>query len=168
MKDKIKCIPNFLEEQSFKKLQNLIIKSDFAWFKRSNMVGTSNTDMGYFTHSFYNENQINSNYYYEYIKPLLTLLDCKAVIQIRANLFPSSFYGKPGKSAFHVDYEYTSKTAIIYLNTCNGGTEFKINDEVKFIKAEENKVVIFDSDVQHRGTTSTDTDFRYILNFNYF
>ena len=117
MKNKIKCTSNFLEEGFFKKLQSLIIEEDFPWFKRGNMVDTSKEDMGYFTHSFYNDNQINSNYFYEYIKPILTLLDCKAVIQARANLFPSSFYGKPGKAAFHVDYGYKSKTAIMYLNS---------------------------------------------------
>ena len=46
------------------------------------------------------------------------------------------------------------------------GTEFKLKNKIKFIKAEENKIVIFDSDVEHRGTTSTDTNFRYIINLN--
>ena len=54
------------------------------------------------------------------------------------------------------------------MNSCNGGTEIKINNEIKSIKAEENKMLIFDSDVEHRGIVSTDADFRYIINFNYF
>jgi len=39
---------------------------------------------------------------------------------------------------------------------------------IKFIKAEENKILIFDSNIQHSGTVSKDVDFRYIINFNYF
>ena len=67
------------------------------------------------------------------------------------------------------DYKIkSSKTAILYLNTCNGGTEIKIDNKIEFIKAEENKILIFDSDIEHRGLVSTDADFRYILNFNYF
>jgi sulfur transfer complex TusBCD TusB component (DsrH family) len=61
-----------------------------------------------------------------------------------------------------------SKTAILYLKTTDGGTELKINNEIKFIKDEENKMLIFDSDVQHRGIVSKDSDFRYLINFNYF
>ena len=33
---------------------------------------------------------------------------------------------------------------------------------------DKNKIVIFDSNIYHRGTKSTDQDFRYIINFNYF
>ena len=29
-------------------------------------------------------------------------------------------------------------------------------------------MLIFDSDVKHRGVVSTDSDFRYLINFNYF
>jgi hypothetical protein len=58
-------------------------------------------------------------------------------------------------------------TAILYLNTCNGGTELKIKEKIKFIKAEENKIVIFPSKTLHRAVTSTDADKRYIINFNY-
>ena len=38
----------------------------------------------------------------------------------------------------------------------------------KFIQAKENTIVIFDSSIEHRGTKSTDQDFRYLINFNYF
>jgi len=57
---------------------------------------------------------------------------------------------------------------ILYLNTCDGGTEFKINDKIEFIKSEENKIVIFNSNIEHRAVTSKNADFRYIINFNYF
>jgi hypothetical protein len=171
MKKKIKCISNFLDKESFKELQNLITGEDFPWFQRKKMVSTSTNDMGYFTHSFYNNNQINSNhYYYQYIKPILSQLDCKAVIQVRANLIPSAFY-KEDSCAFHKDYEYESTTAILYLNTCDGGTEFQLTKkkiQFAFVEAEENKIAIFDADTQHRGTKSYNSDFRYILNFNYF
>jgi hypothetical protein len=175
MAKQIEIIKNFLDKDFFKQIQNLIlvkendieVDNDFAWFQRKQMVTKTNKDLGYFTHSFYNNNQINSNYYSPYIKPILEKLDCKAVIQVRANLTPSSFY-KEDACEFHIDYPYQSKTAILYLNTCNGGTEFKVDDKIEFVKAEENKIVIFDTNIQHRGTKSTDQDFRYIINFNYF
>ena len=54
------------------------------------------------------------------------------------------------------------------MNTCDGGTELKIDDEIQLVKAEKNKMLIFDTNVEHRGTPSTDVDFRYIINFNYY
>tara|TARA_R100000742_G_C4219786_1_gene43850 strand:+ start:79 stop:576 length:498 start_codon:yes stop_codon:yes gene_type:complete len=165
----MQIIENFLEDNSFKDLQHLVLQSEFSWFQRKYMVSLDEArdDLGYFTHSFFNENNINCEHYYKYIRPILNQLKAKAPIQVRANLTPSCFYKKP-TSVFHVDYKYKCTTAILYLNNCNGGTEFKIDNKIKFIQAKENTIVIFDSSIEHRGTKSTDQDFRYILNFNYF
>ena len=55
-----------------------------------------------------------------------------------------------------------------YLNDCDGGTELKIDDKVTFIKADANKMLIFDTSVLHRIITSKKEPVRYIINFNYF
>ena len=81
-------------------------------------------------------------------------------------MFSSLFYNK--KSRWHVDYDYGNYTAILYLNTTEGGTEIKNDDKIDFVKAEENKMVIMKSFVEHRAILSPDTEKRYILNFNYF
>lgn len=163
----MKVIKNFLEDSFFQDLKKLVIESEFSWFKRKNMLKNKDDDLGYFTHSFFNKNTINCKHYNQYILPILDQLEVKAPIEVRANLSPSCFY-KKNACAFHVDRDYDSKTAILYLNDCNGGTEFKINNKIELVKAEENKIVIFDTNTQHRGTKSTDQDFRYIINFNYF
>ena len=163
----MKVIENFLEDSFFQDLKKLVIESEFSWFKRKNMLKNNDDDLGYFTHSFFNKNTINCKHYNQYILPILNQLEVKAPIEVRANLSPSCFY-KKNACAFHVDRDYDSKTAILYLNDCNGGTEFKINNKIELVKAEENKIVIFDTNTQHRGTKSTDQDFRYIINFNYF
>ena len=156
-----------MEPEFFKRLQELINYKDFNWHYHKNMTPNSKIDLGYFTHSFYNEHEINSDYYYKYILPILKELNASAVIQVRANMTPSVFY-KNKKCEWHVDYPFVSKTAIFYINDCDGGTELKINDKVVFVKAEANKVLIFDTSTLHRGTYSKDVDFRYIINFNYF
>ena len=43
----------------------------------------------------------------------------------------------------------------------------RIDNEIKFIDSRENRILIFDSDVEHRGVVSNNSDFRYIINFNY-
>ena len=111
--------------------------------------------------------RVTSERYYEFILPILNKLNSKATITARANLAPSVFY-KEKSCAFHTDQKFNCKIAILYLNTCDGGTEFKIKDKIHFVKSEENKIVIFNSDIEHRGTKSNDSDFRYLINFNYF
>ncbi len=163
----MQIIKNFLEKNFFQDLQKLITESEFAWFQRKTMVTGTTNNLGYFTHSFYNNNQINCDTYFKYIIPILNKLNSKAIIEVRANLTPSVFF-KEKNCNFHTDNSFNCKTAILYLNTCDGGTEFKINNKIKFIKSEENKIVIFNSNIEHRATTSQNEDFRYILNFNYF
>jgi hypothetical protein len=160
----IKEIKDFLPIDQFKKLQNLILNSDFPWRIRESM--TSGDKNIYFTYSFFNENRVNSELYDEYIVPFLKILKCNAPIQIRANMFLNKIFNKSG---WHCDYDLNNTTAILYLNSCNGGTELKIEEQIKFIKAEENKLIIFPSKTIHRVCASTDDiDKRYIINLNYF
>jgi hypothetical protein len=159
----MKEIKNFLPTEEFKELQNLILNFDFPWRIRENM--TDDDKNIYFTYSFFNENKINSDLYNQYIVPILTRLKCNAPIQVRANMYLNKLFKKSG---WHIDYNLNNTTALFYLNNCNGGTEFKINGKIKSITPEENKIVIFSSKTEHRASTSTDVDRRYVINFNYF
>ena len=159
----MKEIKNFLPIEQFKKLQNVILNLYFPWRIRENMAGDDKNI--YFTHSFFNNYKENSWLYEEHIIPILVKLNCNAPIQIRANMYLNKLFNK---SDWHTDYNLNNTTAILYLNNCNGGTELKINEKIKFIKAEENKLLVFPGKTLHRICTSTDVDIRYIINFNYF
>jgi hypothetical protein len=154
---------NFLPIEQFNELQKLIFDLEFPWRLRENMAG--NDGNIYFTHSFFNENNVTSELYFTYIVPILKKLNSISPIQIRVNMFLNKLFNE---SDWHSDYNLNNTTAILYLNDCNGGTELKIKNEVKFIKAEKNKLIIFPSKTIHRVKTSTDVDKRYIINFNYF
>jgi len=154
---------NFLPIDQFNQLKNLICDPDFPWRIRNKMTFTDENI--YFSYSFYNKNTVTSELYNPYIIPILKKLNCNAVVQIRANLFLSNLFKK---SDWHTDYDFKCNTAILYLNTCNGGTELKVKNKIKFIKSEENKLLFFDSNTFHRVCTSTDAEKRYIINFNYF
>jgi len=159
----MKVIKNFLPQDQFKEIKDIILNDDFPWRIRNSMTDTDKNI--YFTYGFFNNYEIYSELYRPHIIPILKKLNVIAPIQIRANLILNKIFNKSG---WHIDYKYDSTTAILYLTTCNGGTEFKINNEIKFIQAEENKIVIFPAKTQHRGCTSTDAERRYIINFNYF
>ena len=158
---------NFLPPDFFKKISNLIMDNDFAWRRRDSM--TINADDGmYFTYTFYSYFLPRSNLYEPYIIPILKKLQAEAPLIVRTNLFVSALFNKSKKKFWHRDYEFQCKTAILYLNDCDGGTELKINNEIKFIKAEANKMLVFDTLIYHRAITSKQAPLRYIINFNYF
>jgi hypothetical protein len=154
---------NFLPIEEFKKLQNLIFHLDFPWRIRQSMTDLDKNI--YFTYSFFNHYKVNSDFYEEYIIPILTKLKCVSPMEIRANMFLNKLFDKSG---WHTDFNFNNLTAILYLNNCNGGTELQFNGKIKFIKATENKMIVFSSNTKHRVCTSTDVDRRYILNFNYY
>ena len=56
-------------------------------------------------------------------------------------------------------------TAIYYLNTNNGFTKFENGDKVNSVA---NRMVIFDSNLKHTGTSCTDAHARMLINFNYY
>ena len=160
-----KVIKDFLDVDFFNEVENVILSLDFPWRRQGYKFNEDGTNSLYFNHIFFNNMQQNSPAYFNIILPILHKLECIAPIQIRANMFVSKLFEKSG---WHNDYEETCKTAILYLNTCDGGTELKIDNEVKFIKAEKNKMLIFDSSVSHRAITSKEEPIRYIINFNYY
>jgi len=123
------------------------------------------SDKMYFTYCFYNDMTPTSDLYEPYIIPILKKLQANAPIQVRANLSISELFKA---SQWHSDYKFKCKTAILYLNDCDGGTELKIDNKITFIKADANKMLIFDTLILHRGLTSKKEPMRYIINFNYF
>jgi len=67
----VKIIKNFLEDNFFEDLRKLIMESEFSWYQRKTMVEGTTNNLGYFTHSFYNNNKINCDTYFKYIIPIL-------------------------------------------------------------------------------------------------
>lgn len=161
---KYKTINNFLPNSEFNKVKSYILDKEFPW-RRVDDMNWSKKGRLFFTHCFFNNSEITSPGFDEFIKPILKRLNYISVIKARANMFISKLFTK---SDLHVDYETAGKTAILYLNDCDGGTELKIGNKIKFIKAEANKILIFDMDVMHRAVTSKITPVRYIINLNYF
>ena len=56
------------------------------------------------------------------------------------------------------------KTSILYLNTNNGYTRFEDGTKVESVA---NRMVTFPNQMMHTGTTTTDSEYRLVLNLNY-
>lgn len=161
--ENIKVISNVMNIEDFNILSNTVKSQDFEWHYHEHQSHLK-TDGEYFDHCLYNKFEINSHAF-NLIRPLLHKLKVKSLIQARLNLLIAK--ETPKFSEFHTDYFYECKTAIFYLNTCNGYTEFFDNEKTK-VYSQENKVVIFNSQIQHRAVSQTDNKRRIVLNINYF
>jgi len=155
----------FLAPDLFKKTKDLIMNLDFPWRKRDHMTPNDATNKIWFTHCFYNDSVPKSAFYEAYIIPILKKLQAESPIQVRANMTISALFKT---SNWHCDYPFKCTSAILYLNDCDGGTELKINNKIIFIKADANKMLVFDHTILHRAITSKKEPIRYIINFNYF
>ena len=103
-----------------------------------------------------------------FINLMADLLDVKKWWLIRINCTVGQ--DKSYVGTFHTDTSNTylnknMKTAILYLNTNNGFTEFDDDTRVDSI---ENRLVTFDGSVHHSSSTCTDKKNRLVLAINYF
>ena len=161
-----KVIDNFLDDKNFKILENNILKNTFfPWFfsEYTDYLGEEGLGKGKYLHAFYEYNSQNSNYY-KLLLPLIEKLKCVSLIRIKID--SNSCTNKIIEGNYHVDHPHKATTAIYYLNTNDGYTKFKKNK--KKINSVKNRMVIFDSNKEHLGTTTTNAKRRVVLNLNYF
>jgi len=159
----MKIFKNYIDSETFNTMKDVMLSEDFIWFFRSSQVSWEDKDYSeYFSHTFYVDEKINSDSY-KLMLPVIDKLKPKALIQMRANLVVQKH--DHFKSEFHTDFDFKCNTAIFYLNTNNGYTEFE-NGEI--VKCEENTLVTFDSQIKHRAVSQTDTKQRVVVNINYF
>ena len=162
----IDVIDNFLPEYQFKQLQSVILSTDFSWYWNDNII-VSKPKTYQFTHGIYifdNNTRLVSKYYslFDIVQQKLRV---SRLDRIKSNLNPRTFFHRNG--GYHVDMLEDGKhekTAVLYLNTNNGWTEFKKGGKVKSVA---NRIVIFDSNLEHTGVTCTNEKRRVIVNFNY-
>lgn len=160
-----KIIDNFLKKENFQFLQKVLFSEDTPWFyKDAFTVPRKNTEHAFYNHCIYSLKQPQSKLF-DYMNIFIEKLKIVAIDEIRVN---SMYVQKDHyESEWHIDRPFKCKTGIFYLNTCNGYTLLKTNSETK-IDSLENRMLIFDSQIEHKGVSQTDTKRRMVINFNYF
>jgi len=166
----IEIIDNFLPDQQFQYLKNLITGAYFPWFYAPTLKNVETNeiiDLEYketqnqFVHLFYHFD-VPITEYFKDLECFREKLKTKSLVRVKANLNPC--VDKVVEHGYHVDLPDCT-TAVYYLNTCDGYTKFKTGEVVESV---ENRIVIFDSNIKHTGTTTTNSTGRFVINFNYF
>ena len=160
-----KIIDNALPRESFEKIKDTMFHSDFKW-SYSPVINDYHKDLTlYFTHMFYvfEDLEHKMSPKFDMLKPILNLIQPKAVIRIKGNLYPSTPTLEVHQP--HKDYKYKHQGAIFYMNTCNGYT--LLEDDTK-IDTVANRLLLFDSSTPHSSTSTTNQKARININFNFF
>ena len=157
----MKIIDNFLPDYQFKQLQSLMLGPGFNWYYCDG-ASYPGDEFYQFVHFFYRDTPYEPTPSFSQVEPCLSFFNMKKIYRIKANLRPKTIFHR--KSSYHIDDLPCSTTAILYMNTNNGWTQFKKGDKVESV---ENRVVIFDSKLEHGSVTCTDEKRRIVLNFNY-
>ncbi len=161
----MQIIDNFLPDELFQSIKCMFCRSDFPWFWGEEKISQNplmcdQIQNFQLCHVFYDQNKFYSTWN---IYPIIEKLKVNALVRAKANLTIGT--SEIVKYGYHVDTELDCNTAIYYINTNNGYTEFV--DDVK-VESFENRVLIFNSKLKHTGTSCTDSKRRMVLNINYF
>ena len=159
----IDIVDNFLPEDVFNPLFNLLSSWNFPWYFNDFIVDeNSSLDNYQFTHTFINSSRdIVTTPFHSFISPIINKLGVKKIKRIKANLNPRTSTHEEG--GYHIDMQDCT-TSIFYLNTNNGWTEFKGGDKIGCV---QNRIVTFNSNMMHTGYTCTDQKRKMVINFNY-
>ena len=171
MNDNIKVYDNFLSKEEFIPLQDFLLGEDCPWYfnrfttfrpERSIDAAIAAFNEGCkFTHTFWRDMQGPTSPYYDKLLPLLDRCGAKHVVKIKANLLLKTSQVIP--HIFHTDTGVDCTTVVYYLNTCDGFTHFEDGSKIETL---ENRAVIFNSQIPHGGSTTTNADNRVVLNIN--
>ena len=167
----IKVYDDLLSKEELNKIQNIFCGQEVDWHYSKTLdegmheYGEKyNWQMG---HVCYNYDRPLTKHF-DNVVPILGDIENKervnSLIRVKANLNARTRTNM--RSGFHIDFHYEhSRTAIFYVNTNNGYTEFEDGTKVE---SKENRIVIFPTLTKHSGVTCTNKQNRVVINFNYF
>jgi hypothetical protein len=158
-------IDDFLPEEHFRPLKILLTGTDFAWYYNNGINEIDGDDLHdfQFTHVFYRPFAGVCSSHFNSLLPCFDTLGAETLVRVKANLRPKTEI--PVTTKMHIDSTLNCKTAIFYMNTNNGFTAL---DGGPTVSSKENRMLIFDSNISHTGTSCTDSKIRVVINFNYF
>ena len=136
---KLEIHKNYLSKKDFKNISELVVSNYFPYYYQDYQVKLKkHPEQQYFSHTVMMDGKMNSNYYEKLIIPFAVKLNIKDLIQVGVNFTVNQ--NKAVISDWHTDAinEFKKrkikkgKTAIYYVNTNNGFTEFENGTIRKF------------------------------------
>lgn len=158
-------IDNFLSQTDFDIIKNTIELPNFTWnYSNINNSKERQHFKSQYVHlliSNYGNDLGYKSQFLDITKPILNFLSPDKIIRIKCNALQKS--DKVKQHGWHKDWHHKSMySAIYYVNTNDGYTAFKNGYKINSVA---NRLAIFDSNLEHSGTTSTNVKRRIVINF---
>jgi hypothetical protein len=161
MEGAVKTIDNFLDNNTFLNIRNLLFSVHFPYYYQSAVANNQDVSDFYFNHTFYLNNQQQSSAFADVVLPIIGKHGFKKLLRAKCNLYTRKEKQIP--NSFHLDFE-TPHTVLLYsVNTNNGYTMFKSGEK---IYSKENQLIIFDGLLEHCSVAQTDEKIRVNININ--
>jgi hypothetical protein len=157
----IQVYENFLDNDTFTKMQEIFLGDRFPWYWNDSVV-SKEFDYGkfQFTHNLWDKLGPTSDNYFPHVTPLIDAINPLALVRVKVNLLTQQ--ADQELNWWHIDLP-NMNTAIFYLNDGDGYTVFETGEKV-YSKA--NTLVAFDSNIYHTGCSNSDTR-RVLININW-
>ena len=167
----MKIQDNFLPQEQHEHIRKNMMSAKFPWFYNSSVLhgidrDDNISDRGQFTHAFLTSDKVTSrkklSHQFDLIRPLLDNLKGSEIFRIKSNLQLRT--ESIEKTGWHDDGFGDCTTAIYYINSNDGVTEF---EDGSLVHSVANRLVTFNGTMKHRGSTHTNTKTRVLINLNY-
>lgn len=160
-------IDNFLPTDVFDKY-SFMLGNEFPMFFSPNVATPDDVDEWHLRHVFYENNKIISHpiFFDDYVLPIINRVDCKSLVKARVGFYPRT--DEIIEHGRHVDLDFPHKNIVFYLNTNDGFTRvFDKDGSSHVVESKANRILMFEGDVIHNSTTSTNSKLRATLAINY-
>lgn len=158
-------IDNFLSQSDFQPIKNTIESPNFPWnYSNLNRAKERQYFKSQYVHLFmsgYGEDSGLQSQYLNILNPIITFLAPEKILRIKCNAGQKT--DKVLFCGWHKDwFDKLTYSAIYYVNTNNGYTAFKNGNKIGSVA---NRLVIFNSNLDHSSATSTNVKRRIVINF---
>jgi len=183
----IKIVDNFLTESYHKEISDIMSSADFPWYYNSN-ISISNDKKSLcefgFTHIFWDsENGQREGVYSWFLKSALyqmkDIVNSDVILRSRGDM--TMYTNELHEHSPHVDFNFPHFSTVFYVNDSDGDTIFydkraksrtEINQfsdlkEIKRVSPKANRLVIFEGDIVHTGSSPNKHKNRIIINSNF-
>ena len=157
----LQVFDDFVDTYQFRSIESELMGSYFPWYYNDGIYNIPEPNRFQLIHGFYKPEVTPHSRWLSLFDGCQQKLGVKNLRRVKGNLTTRTVFHR--RAGMHIDYPNMT-TSILYVNTNNGGTRFK-NGE--FIKSVANRLITFDSNLEHEGVSCTDKKTRVVVNFNY-
>lgn len=164
----IKLIDTTIPSKTNKRIINKLFTKRNWCFGADEKINqdVSKKDSGFLLNTYnINFQESNNDDLNIYAELITDLVEISTFMKFKIERIYWNWYNTESVMNFHQDNTNDNKFSIVYnLHDNDGGTEFKIDNQIKFFKSNESEALFFPSKLLHRGIASKIISNRFALN----